>query len=305
MNPEVLAGVRVLVAIAQADGKIHADERLALEIALDSLDLPVSSVLQEKIDLDAELAHITTAEGKKRCYDAACAFVFVDGHISPEERELLAHIAEKLDVADEGRASRFEKFQTAMPRAAEVADVAKREQIAADEIARASELSAVLATWPLPIAAESCTFTNNARLACKLGFIYGHGHGADEAFWRTFVSNIVGAASSWVAFSTLLKLVPGSNAASAYATTYALGKATQLYFEKNERAEAHVLRAAFTKAKKEGLALAKDAKSRIAARKEQLDQGKSALDADLSDGKLTDSAYAEALVAQSAHSSQV
>jgi uncharacterized protein (DUF697 family) len=301
MNPEVLAGIKVLVALAQADGKIHDDERMAIENAVDWDEAQAAALIDSKIDLDAELAHITTEDARKRCYDAACALVFVDGHISPEERELLAHIAEKLEIEEEGRASRFEKFTTAMPPslAAEVSDVQKRETLVKDEIGRASEVSAVLATWPLPIAAESCTFTNNTRLACNIGLFYGHGHGAEESYWRTFVANVVGAASSWFAVSTLQKLVPGSGAAAAYATTYALGKATELYFEKNERVESDVLRETFKNAKKEGLAIAKEAKPRIAARKEQLDRGKTALDAELSAGTITETAYADRLVALS------
>ncbi len=304
MNQEVLAGIKVLVALAQADGTVHDDERLAIENALEGVELPAGTtaetLLASKIDVEAELAKVTTDDAKKRTYEAACALVYIDGQVSREERELLRKIEEALAVEEEGRSSRFVKFTSALPAAqvTEPSNATSRDAVVKDEITRAAELSAVLATWSLPTAAESCLFTNNVRLARNLGIVYGHPH-ADEAFWRTFASNIVGAASSWFAVGTLLRLVPGSGAAGAYATTYALGKATQRYFEESEKAAMDALRDAFKTAKKEGLALAKEAKPKIAARKEQLDRGKSALDADLASGKIAETAYADALVALS------
>ena len=302
MNTEVLAGIKVLVALAQADGTIHDDERTAIANALDGVELPdgatVEKLLSSTIDLDAELARVTSEAARKRTYEAACALVFIDGHVSKEERELLERIAEAFGV-EEGRASRFEKFTSAVPapRVSQVTDPAERESLIATEIARAAEFSAVLASSSLPIAAESCLFTNNVQLARNTGVLYGHGHGTDEAFWRTFVGNVVGAAASWFAVSTLLKLVPGAGAAGAYATTFALGKATRLYFEKNEAVDADALRAAFAAAKKEGQAAAKEAKARIATRKAEFDGKKSAVDEQLAAGKLSETAYADALVA--------
>ncbi|HEY8076714.1 MAG TPA: TerB family tellurite resistance protein [Labilithrix sp.] len=304
MNQEVLAGIKVLVALAQADGTIHDEERLAIENALDGVDLPagttVETLLASKIDVPAELAHLRSDDAKKRTYEAACALVYIDGEVSREERELLRKIEEALAVEEEGRSSRFVKFTSALPAAQvkEASNVTSRDAVVKGEIARAAEVSAVLATWSLPTAAESCHFTNNVHLARNLGIVYGHPN-AEEAFWRTFASNIVGAAASWFAVETLLKLVPGTGAASAYATTFALGKATERYFEENESTSIDALREAFKTAKKEGLALAKDAKPRIAARKEQLDPAKSNLDADLASGKLTETDYADKLAALS------
>jgi uncharacterized protein (DUF697 family)/tellurite resistance protein len=300
-DAEVLSGIKVLVAVAQADGTIHDDERKAIENALDGVELPegatAATLLASRVDLDAELARITNDEARTRTYEASCAIVFIDGHVSKEERELLDRIAKAFGIEDEGRASRFEKFTSALPEAhlAEPSDVTKIGALVTSEIARAAEFSAVLASSALPIAAESCLFTNNVRLARNIGVL--HGSDADEAFWRTFVSNVVGAAASWFAVSTLLKLLPGSGAASAYVTTYALGNATALYFDKDEAVDADALRKAFEQAKKDGQAAAKDAQARVALRRAKFDAAKAPLDADLASGKLSETAYADALVA--------
>src|SRR5687768_8137439 len=241
MNEEVFAGIKVLVALAQADGKIHENERAAIENAIDGSDLPdgetVSALLASTIDLDAELARITSSEAKQRTFDAASAIVFVDGETTDDERTLLARVAGALgfDAGDDpDRSQRFRRFTSAIPPSniTKVDDPKTRLGATNDEIAQAAAFSGALASSSLPIAAQSAVFTNNARLARNIGLFYGHD--ADEAFWRTFVSNIVGAPASWFALRTLLDLVPGNGVAAAYATTWALGRATCLYFEEGE-----------------------------------------------------------------------
>jgi uncharacterized protein (DUF697 family)/uncharacterized tellurite resistance protein B-like protein len=304
MNAEVFSGIKVLVALAQADGKIHDDERVAIENALDGEELPgdmtVASLLAAEIDLAAELAQITSAEARKRTYDSACALVYVDGELSKEEEQMLARVRAGLAIeTKEHLEQAFKKFTSMTPPSdlAEVEDESEREVVVADEIANAAAFSAILSTTSLPVAAESCLFTNNVRLARNIGLAYGHD--ADDAFWRTFASNVVGAAASWFAISSLLKLLPksGNAGAAAYASTFALGKVTELYFEKDEAVEPGALREAFLAAKKEGLKAAQAATAAIAARKEKLEKPKAALDADLAAGTITENAYADKLVA--------
>ncbi len=303
MNEELLSGIKVLVALAQADGTIHDDERRAIENALDGVELPegttAETLLEAKVDLDAELAHITTDAVRKRTYDAACASVFVDGDFSKEEREMLARVASAFGVKDSDP-ERFQKFHSKVPEATitKITDVAKRDAMIEEEIQRAAELAGALAGTELPIAAESCLFTNNVRLARNIGVAYGAN--ADEAFWRTFVSNVVGSEGSWFAVTSLLKLLPGfgsSGAVAAYATAVALGGATRSYFAKGEDLDADALRAAFARGKKDAQAKAKDARPAILARIEKLAKDKAPLDAKLASGDLTETAYADALAA--------
>jgi uncharacterized membrane protein YebE (DUF533 family) len=301
MHEEIFSGIKVLVALAQADGTIHDDERIAIENALDGAELPggatVTSLLASAIDLDAELARIVTGEARKRTYTAACALVYVDGHVSKEEDEMLARIGGGLHLAAPERGvDSFRKFVSVTPaaRLEKIDDPAERERVVNEEIATAAAFSAVLASTALPVAAESCLFTNNVRLARNVGLV--HAYDADDAFWRTFVANVLGAAASWFAISSLLKLLPGSGA-SAYASTFALGRVTHLYFVKNEDASTAELRAAFVQAKREGQKVAAGATAAIAARREGLRDSKAALDGRLAAGTLGDVAYANELVA--------
>ncbi|MDB5216022.1 MAG: GTPase protein [Myxococcaceae bacterium] len=303
MNEELFSGIKVLVALAQADGTIHDGERIAIENALDGAELPegqtVATLLEATIDLTVELARITSEEARKRTYMAACALVYVDGEVSPDEQRMLARVSAAFGLSgSEGKDEGFAKFTSVTPPAmvTEVDDATERERIVTGEIASAASFSAVLASASLPIAAESCLFTNNVRLSRNIGLIYGHD--ADDAFWRTFVGNVVGSAASWFAITSLLKLIPGSGNASsaAYASTFALGRATRFYFEKAEDVSPSALREAFVDAKREGRTLAREATAAITARREQLQAPKAALDADLAAGTITEIAYANKLV---------
>src|SRR5688500_288220 len=122
VNEEVFAGIQVLVALAQADGMLHENERAAITNAIDGSDLPagatVGSLLESTIDLDAELARITSDEAKQRTFDAASAIVFVDGETTDDERTLLARIATALGFdteEDKERSQRFRRFTSAVP----------------------------------------------------------------------------------------------------------------------------------------------------------------------------------------------
>jgi hypothetical protein len=62
---EALACLKVLVALAKADGKVKADEKKSLAAAISRLELPlgitVDSLLAETVDVARELANSSIA----------------------------------------------------------------------------------------------------------------------------------------------------------------------------------------------------------------------------------------------------
>jgi len=98
---EALATLRILVAIARADGSIHTDERKSLAAALESLGgdvalpggLATDRLLDETIDLDAELAVLTSPDAREQIYRSAYFMAFADGSCSKEEQAILDRIA--------------------------------------------------------------------------------------------------------------------------------------------------------------------------------------------------------------------
>ena len=169
-----------------------------------------------------------------------------------------------------------------------------------DQIERFAVLGAALTAAALPPACEGIDLWNDTRLARTIGAFYGHqgGQAHDARYFKTLVSNVIGSAGSWFAVSLLARLVPASSrVANAYASTYALGKVTKMYFEKSEAVETDVLRAAFKEAKKEGLTVAKEARAKIEAKRAEIDQLKATLDSELDAKKIDADTYMTKLVA--------
>ena len=57
MNEELFAGIKVLVALAQADGKIHENELAAIENAIDGSDLPAGETVGSLLESTIDTAH--------------------------------------------------------------------------------------------------------------------------------------------------------------------------------------------------------------------------------------------------------
>src|ERR1043166_5437417 len=95
-DTEAAAGLRILVAIAQADGTIHDDERAALNAALEGVTLPaattVDSLLAEHVDVAKELAVVKGADARAEIYKSAYGMAHADGQCSPEEQTILDDI---------------------------------------------------------------------------------------------------------------------------------------------------------------------------------------------------------------------
>ncbi len=281
MNQEAFAGIKVLVAMASADGIIHDSERRAIANALEGEELPeghtLASVLGTPIDLDVELSSIVNEEARRSTYAAACAMIYVDGEVSDVERALLVRVWDglRLEGPREEPDARLSFMNINVvapgPTVVKIVDAEARSRFLGEVIARAAAFSAALATASLPVSAGNCLFTHKVRLARNIGLAYGHE--TSDAFWRAFVVNVVGAAAPWFAISSLLALVPGSPpAGSAYAGTFALGKVTALYFESGEDMSPAALREAFAVARVEGLRAASEATAEIEANQSRVSQ---------------------------------
>ena len=302
MSVEVLSGLKVLVAVAKADGVVHDNERLAIENALESVDLPegttVESLLASSIDVDAELAAIKSSDVKRQTFDSACALAYVDGEASEVERAMLEKVRKAFALGDQIAAS--ERVKQALERAfaplASGEDTFVRRDLAIDEeIARFATLGGALASVPLPAFCEGIDVWNDVRLARKVGSFYGRR--GDARYWKTFVNNVVGSAGSWFAVSLLARLVPASSRiAGAYASTAAIGHVTKLYFEKSESVATDDLRKAFKDARKVAMTAAKESRPKIDAKRAEVEKVRAQLDDDLASTKISENEYMQKLV---------
>lgn len=106
---EALACLKVLVALMKVDGKVDPSERASLAGAIAGFEMgdmvTVESLLDAEIDVDAELAHITSPDGRAQTYRSASFMVNADGRKNPAELALLEKIAAATEVSGGDRAS--------------------------------------------------------------------------------------------------------------------------------------------------------------------------------------------------------
>jgi len=303
MNEEILASLRLLVAIAKADGKIHENEELALASSLEGAELPsgmtVAALLAEEIDVDAEIKRISSREVQRRTLQAASTMIHVDRDASGSERKILEQMraAWTLEADDELGESWDRATLDIEPSEGRIDDPELREKRVDEEIAATALWSAVWGAIPLPILGEVVIMLAEVRMLRNIALRYGHK--MDDAFWKAFAANLVGVGASRFAVQSLMKLVPGwgsiAGASGSYATTWALGKAARLYFEKGEKIDPTSLKQAFKTLREEGLVHAKESKEKIEAERRRVADVTAELDKELAAGNLTQAAYAEKL----------
>ena len=101
---EAVAGLRILVAIAKADGTIHDEERAALSAALDGVKprtgTPVDSLLAETVNIEQELGAILGSQARDDIYQSAYGMAHADGTCSKEEQLLLDQIKKTWEIPE-------------------------------------------------------------------------------------------------------------------------------------------------------------------------------------------------------------
>ncbi|HVK73372.1 MAG TPA: DUF533 domain-containing protein [Kofleriaceae bacterium] len=240
---ECRACLRALVAVAKADGTITAEERESLAAALDTL--PDAGELQpfldEKIDFDKVLAEVTSAEARDQLWLSAYSMIHADGTATPSEQALLDKLRATFGIDDAKVTSTKrlldEAKDTLLPSNIEpIADAARRGKEIDQDVLKYSVMSAVLGAFPVPgiaIATDLAIVALQVKLVRDIGQYWGHK--VDKEAAKTLLAGLGLGTGARIAVSNLAKLVPvwGSafGATSAFATTWALGRIANRYFE--------------------------------------------------------------------------
>ena len=303
MDQDVLAGIKVLVAIAKADGTLHESERVAIQNALDGADLgpdvTIDALLAEEIDVDAEIAKVGAESARHTTFEAACALVYVDGDADPSERAIVDKLRKAWEVARPlSTAERLKKIavQDWLPGAVDpIEDPGKRDAEIDALVLRASIRAAIFGAIPVPFVGEFLVSLVGVQTLQTIGALYGHTR--DASFWKAFAGNFVGATAARIAVLSLVKLVPGYGsivgASGGFASTWAMAQATRAYFEKGQTMDPEALRIAFRDARKEGFAKAKEAQAEIQAETKRVSPTREKLDQELAAGAIDEAEYAE------------
>jgi uncharacterized protein (DUF697 family)/uncharacterized tellurite resistance protein B-like protein len=307
---ETIAGVRVLVCVAKADGVVHEEERKALAASLEGAPLPLGMTLEtllaESIDLDAQLEHLVTPEAKDQVFKSACSLAYADGACSPEEQKMLDHLQARLGIPREQSSVVARIFaearDTVLPSNIQpIADPARRAKEIADDTLKYSVLSALLGAFPVPglaIATDLAVVAVQVKLVRDVGQYYGHTVDVQAA--KSLLYGLGLGSGARMAVANLAKVVPGWGSAfggaAAFASTWGLGKVMDRFFASRPATEASPaqvgkLKEEFDAAQREGKLAYQQNRDSIAAREERDKEKLAALNADLAAGKIDQAEY--------------
>jgi len=309
---EGLAGLRILVAVAKADGKLLQEEVNALEEALEGLKLPegvnLETLLREPADVDAQIRLIASPAARLETYRAAVSISYVDGECSPTEQLILDRLKGAFSIggdrAPQKQASFFQDLvtetkDTLLPSNIKKIDNPKKRAAEIEEdVLKYSIMSAVLGAFPVPgiaIATDIAVVAFQAKLVRDIGQYYGHS--MDKKAVASLLGGFVGGTGMRIAISNLAKLVPGwgsvVGATTSFATTWGIGKVADRFFASGGNVSPEQLRADFKNAKKDGKAAYDQNKAQVEAKANLARQDLESLNADLQAGRITQAEYDE------------
>jgi uncharacterized protein (DUF697 family) len=278
---EAMACIRVLVAVAKADGRITDEEMAALSASLAMLPAggDLHGFLAESPNIDSILASVTTPAAREQLWESAYAMVNADGKASNEEIALLdkMRVAFQIHEAKVSTTTRLldEAKDTVLPSHIEpIADAVRRQKEIDSDVLKYSIMSAVLGAFPVPglaIATDLAIVALQVKLVRDIGQYWGHKVDKDAA--KTLLGGLGLGTGARIAVANLAKLVPvwGSafGATSAFATTWALGKIANRYFERGRPADLSELKKELKSAEKEAKEAYANQKAAIEAKRRE------------------------------------
>jgi len=306
---EGTACLRALVALAKADGKITAEERSALQAALAMLPASgdLEPFLDEQTNFEQVLADITSPVAREQLWQSAFSMIHVDGAASAQEQKLLDQMrtAFQIDDAQVSTSKRLfdEAKDTLLPSNIEpIADPAQRQKEIDQDNLKYSVLSAVLGAFPVPgvaIATDLAIVALQLKLVRDVGQYWGHK--VDKEAAKTLLAGLGLGTGARIAVTNLAKLVPvwGSafGATTAFATTWALGKIANRYFEGGQKADIAQLKNELKAMEKQGKEAYAQQKDAIARKREEAAGKLEALNAQRKAGSISQGEYEKQVAA--------
>ncbi|WAS06683.1 hypothetical protein LQF76_07340 [Gloeomargaritales cyanobacterium VI4D9] len=305
---EALAGIKVLIFMARADGIFRAEEEQILLETCETLGLPpevsLLDLVREDIDLEAELAHITTPAAREQVYAAALALACADRNRSPEEREVLARIKNAFGSAP-AKTDLVQRFMddtrnTLLPaEIAPISDPAERDKTIEQVIQNYAIFTAVLGAFPIPgvaLVVDIAILTFQLKMIEEIGRYWGYTtNRRDAELLRDGMVGGMGVSLFRIAISNAVKLIPGwgsvVGASLSYASTWAFGKVANQYYASGGKLDAQALQAAFKQARQEGEQKYRENQAEIAQKQQAYADQITELNEQLKQGTITQEQY--------------
>ncbi len=301
---EAVASLKILAAIARADGTVHNDERKSLAAAfggleIQSMKVDVDALLADAgIDGKKELAVLESPEAREQIYRSAFFMAHADGTCTKEEQEILDVIAAETGVTTDQRQSLDRIFtapqRTSLvpPKLSKIDDTAARAAKVKSQIMKYAVLTAVLGAFPIPgvaIATDLAVIALQLKMVRDIGHLWGHDVDRNAAKSMLYTMGL--GTGARLAVNNLAKLLPGwgsaIGAATSFASTFALGRVIDKFFSADAKVDLASLKSDFDAAEKEGKKAYKENKDEIAKQEAESKKTLDLLTADVKAGKMT------------------
>lgn len=263
-NAEVLAALRVVGAVARADGKITDEERAFFRTAVTefqpTLDdgTSVEALLTTPSDLDADLVAVANPAIQRALFEMAYAMSTVDG-AATEENAVLGRIRTVYAVPP-GEKSAIDDMlahNDAMLAVAPTLDDGERAARVKAVIQRRAFSAALLGAVPVPLIGDIGVLLMLSATVDEICTLWGQPlTGKDK--WARFGA-IISLATAQSAAHSLIKMIPvwGSlagavgGAIGSYVIVGAMGRSVDYHFRQGGQTTAAELRKVFTEQKSE------------------------------------------------------
>lgn len=307
---EAVASLHVLVAVAQADGSIHDEEKKALGAALSSIEIlegtDIEQFLEEKVNLAQEVNLLLSPEAREETYRSAYGLAHADGACSADEKVVLDQLRSLLAI-DEVRASEirrvFDEDATARDTKssyAKIADPEERQAMVRKLTLKDSIMSALLGAFPVPglaIATDLAVLAIQVNLIRDVAAVWGQE--TDRKNAKALLATFGVGTGARIAVNNLIKVIPGwgslVGATTSFASTYAVGVVMHKHFENaaEGKVDLEALKSEFEAAQKEGKETYKAKKAEIEAKEREAKAKIAALNEELKAGRITQADFEE------------
>lgn len=304
---QAIDSLKVLVAVAMADGLLQLEEQEELREALQAVnltDITVESLLEEKEPLTTILARITTPELQAEVYSAAYAMANASGGCSVEEQVILDKIKATYSINPENdtlvnsSVTVLQKDVTDDGDLVKIDDPATREEAVQELIKKYAITTAVLGLNPflgLSVITNLAALGLNLVLMNKIGALYGFPKGQDTKQILTNLLGGLGALTASIGVGVIVSAIPILNvftmAPTNFVFTYAIGQATNQYYANSRQINVEDMKKIFQDAKVKAKDLYNDMKEEIQAKQKSAEVTLKSLNDNLRKGKITREEY--------------
>ncbi len=305
---QALAGLRVLVCVAKADGVLHDEEKKSLVAALEGVKLPggttLDGLLEEKNEVDELAKALGDDEARLETLKSAYGMAHADGNCSDDEQALLDKLQKAFSVSDDETAKIKSMFASAAlggdvaggGHVQKIEDDMEREAKIKSETMKCALVSAVLGAFPIPgiaIATDLAVVGLQVGLVRDIGAMWGRTLEKKEA--RGLLLKLGVGTGARLAVNNLAKLLPGWGSAvgatTSFASTFAIGRTMDAHFARGERSDMDALTNEFKEAEKEGKKAFDENKADFEKKKRESEAHVKELSTELKKGRISQDDY--------------